>query len=552
MKRFKTSWFAALAMVMVLTTTSCSDLINDDLLDSPNSLSPENVDPNFLLNNIQLAARSVYSGASGLGMQMTRMTYMFGSTYDNAYSPPSFNGVYTNAYAGLFIDVQNLIPIAEERDLYFHLGIAKTLKAYAMLVLVDVYGDVPYSQALDPTNFNPGLDDDQTIYAEAIALLDEAIADFQNPNRRSIPAVDLYYDGLSGASKQDAWIRAANTFKLKAYLNTGNASAFNALVSGGQIISSDAYDFIFEYSSNEVNPDSRHPYYGGNYDSDAGDYMSIGYMNILLNDKADDGFDMDPRLRYFIYRQTTTDTQDFNENSCITEFPPAHFELDDPFCLLGDGWWGRDHLINDGIPPDGLLRSTWGVYPVGGQFDADYGVSVFRGMGYAGEGFEPIMMSNMTWFMVAEAALTLNNDPAAAKAALLTAIELSMGTVADFGGDQADGTGYEITDAGIALYLDVVGSRFDAASGTEGKLRLLAKEAYIATWGNGYEAYNMMRRTGYPDAVELQPARVPQPGDWYRSFLYPSAMVERNSSVNQKTDRTVGPFWDKGKGNFNF
>jgi hypothetical protein len=132
---------------LMLFTVQC-EVIDSGLLDSPNAPSPENVDPNLLLNNIQMNARSVYAGAASLGGEMSRMRYMFGSTYGNAYTASSFNAVYQNAYSNLFIDVKNLLPIAEDRGLYFHMGIAKTLQAYALITLVDVFGDVPYSGGL--------------------------------------------------------------------------------------------------------------------------------------------------------------------------------------------------------------------------------------------------------------------------------------------------------------------------------------------------------------------------------------------------------------------
>jgi hypothetical protein len=83
------------------------------------------------------------------------------------------------------------------------------------------------------------------------------------------------------------------------------------------------------------------------------------------------------------------------------------------------------------------------------------------------------------------------------------------------------------------------------------------KEFYFAAWGNGYEAWNAMRRTGLPDRADnLQPARTANPGNWYRSVLYPADMVERNSSINQKAPADVlnGPFWDTNSGDtkFNF
>lgn len=552
MKFFKQTLLALSAALVMLMTVQC-DLIDESKLDNPNAVTPADVDPNFLLNNIQLSARGVYATAAAFGAELTRMRYLFGSTYNNAYVSQSFNGLYQGTYSSLFIDTENLLPITEERDLFFHAGIAKTLKAYAMLVMVDMYGDMPLSEALDPSNFNPALDDGQSIYQEALSLLDEAIADLQNENRRAFPENDLYFSDLSGAEKVDAWVRVANTIKMKAYLNTNNQSEFFAMVNSGNIISDPAHDFTFNYGLNEVNPDSRHPLYGANYDDLASAYMSVSYMNMLLNDKDE----MDPRMRYYFYRQTTSDTDDFNENRCVNEFPPVHFDGDDPWCFpggngSGDGWWGRDYLINDGIPPDRGLRTTFGVYPVGGNFDNDQGASVDRGDGLGGEGIEPILMSFGSWFMVAEAELRFNNNAAAAIEALEVAVKQSFNTVADFGAPLAEGTGFEIDEVAVDSYWSVVSERVNGASNDQ-VLRNVMKENYFALWPNGYEAYNAMRRTGLPDREDnIQPTRSPSPGTWYRSLLYPANMVDRNANVSQKSTVGEGPFWDQGLGDFNF
>lgn len=537
-----------------LLTVQC-DLVDEDLLNSPNSPSPANVDPDFLLNNIQIEARDVYAGASGDAAEMTRMRYMFGDTYANAYTAQSFNTVYQNTYADLFIDVENLLPIAQERNLYFHAGVAKTLKAYAMLTMVDLFGDVPYSQALDPSNFNPGLDSGSAIYDSALVLLDEAIADLQNEDRLAFPDTDLYYEGLDEDDRPDAWVRAANTMKLKAYLNTGNATAFNALVADDNLILDPADDFTYQFGTNTTNPDARHPLFSNNYVDQANNYMTVNYMNMLLNDKPEE----DPRMRYYFYRQTTSDPaiEDVNLNTCLAATKPTHFTTNDPFCYpegngTDEGWWGRDHLIDDGIPPDGDLRTTFGVYPVGGRFDANQGVPTEPDQGLQGAGFEPILMSFYTHFMIAEAELTLNGNPGLAKDALDDALALSFETVADFGASQANGTGLEMSAADIADHQAEVDNRWNDAG--YDNLRVISKEYYLALWPNGLEAYNMMRRTGYPNRLDnLQPTRTPSPGDWYRTFMYPANLVEQNSNVSQHPNLTR-TFWDtRGDANeFNF
>lgn len=559
--KFKNSIFVLASLLFF--TVQC-EIIGDDNLESPNSLPPSAVDPDFLLNQIQLEARNIYRAAASVGGKMTRMTYMFGDTYANAFSPNSFNGIYGNAYNDQFIDTENLLAITDANGFLIHSGMAKILKGYSLIALVDMFGDVPYSEALDPTNLNPALDSGADVYAAAIALIDEGIADLAAGETASspIPSNDFYYTGEDDLDdKVEAWTKAAGTMKLRAYLNTGNAAAANALISdaANSLITAEGEDFIFTYSTNEVDPDSRHPEYSDNYvdGAGAGDYMAVSFMNMMLNDKTE----ADPRMRYYFKRQTTSDPTDINENTCIASFAPAHFDGDDPYCLLGDGWWGRDHLIDDGIPPDGNLRTTWGVYPAGGSFDASTGGTADRGDGEGGAGIEPILMHWYTHFMIAEAQLTMNNDAAAAKTFLDNGIDLSFAFIEDFGDDQAGATPFAIdlaaVDATYAAEVDTRWAAAAAAANADAQLQQIAREYYFALFPNGYEAYNLMRRTGYPDRTDnLQPARSPNPGNWYRSVLYPANMVERNSTVDQKAaaDILQGPFWDPDNGStkFNF
>jgi hypothetical protein len=525
---------------LMLMTVQC-DLITDDYLDSPNFVTPENVDPNYLLNNIQIATRNVYNNASGLAGQMTRMRHMSGSTYGNAFASANFNTFYQNAYSNALIDIQALIPIAEDTGLDFHLGVAKTLQGYILLTLVDMFGDVPYSQALDAFEFNPGLDSGDSIYNAAIGILDEAVAHLEGIESLAFAGDDLYFPGTSGLAKVEAWIRTANTIKLKAYLNIGNSSGINDLIAEDMLIVNNDQNFIFGYSSNDTNPDARHPNFIDSYEDlpTLGNYMSVSYLNMLMNDKPQ----RDPRLRYYFYRQTLEDPTSTSLNSCIGVEPPSHFQDDDPWCLLGDGYWGRNHLIDDGIPPDTPLRTTFGVYPAGGVFDADQGVSVTNDMGYAGAGIQPILLASFTHFMLAEAAESLGTT-GDAESYLETAIQLSLEFVGDFGESSASAEDPD-GDFPRANDPDVIDTYINQAMADYDGLRTIAKEYYLALWPNGIESYNLMRRTGYPNREDnLQPARSASPGNWYRTFSYPAVMIERNSNVSAKPSNLVSTFWD--------
>ena len=61
-------------------------------------------------------------------------------------------------------------------------------------------------------------------------------------------------------------------------------------------------------------------------------------------------------------------------------------------------------------------------------------------------------------------------------------------------------------------------------------------------YGNGIDAYNTYRRTGFPKT--LQANIEPQPGAFIRSLYYPANFVETNNVVDQKSNVEVKVFWD--------
>lgn len=530
--------------LFVAAAISC-DLFNADQLNDPNQVSAEQVDPDFLINNIQLEFKDLYRSAAHIGAENTRMRPMFGQIYDYAYSPRSFNRIYNSSYSNVLIDAKHLIPVAEERGLYFHMGMAKVMKAYTLILMVDLFGDLPYSEAfIGGANLNPSLDTGEEIYVAAIELLNEAKTDLGNDNRVGMPENDLYYTGLSKEEKVDRWTRTANTILLKAHLNMGNRQAIEKLAADNRLIDSPEHNFVFRYSSNAQHPDSRHPDFTNNYSGFVEQMMSVNYMNMLVNDKGDE-MARDPRIRYYFYRQHITDIP-LPLNHCYlnSQNPPAHFQEGDPWCIVpnGEGYVGLDHLSRMSLHIPYEHRTTFGVYPAGGSYDANQVLTVNPEMGYRGAGFEPILMSSFTYFMLAEAVVSLGIN-GNGRQYLETAVRQSMETVRDFGAEQAENYFGQITDEKVDEYVSVVNDRWDDAD--YDNLRAISMEYYLALWPNGYEAYNMMRRTGYPNRSDnLQPAVSSNPGSWYYSLYYPAVMVERNSNVDQKS-RTDRVFWNE-------
>jgi hypothetical protein len=557
-------YFKIIVILALFSTTVACNKELDALLENPNAPSVNTADVDLLLNTVQLSFTGFFDDASNLGGQLTRQQAMFGPLYNNAYSPGTSDGLWSTGYTSIIKNANALIPLAQKQNKFRASGMAKFFKAYTLATMVDAFGDIPWTEAeLGIENPNPAQDKGAAVYAAAIALLDDAIVDFGKTS--AAVANDLYY-GNSSAK----WITAAKTMKFKLLMQTrkvdaGAAAKIQALVTAGDLIKTSANDLNFRYGTNKTSPDSRHPDYASNYNAagSVGEYLGDWFMWAVVAEKnggtvsGAKGTTLDPRQRYYFYRQNTSGAN-VNEItlSCITFPKPAHYADAQPFCYIGTGYWGRDHGDNSGTPPDGSFRTTWGIYPAGGLFDENQNTKVGLEVGGKGAGILPIWNSEFTHFKLAEAAATgvISGGMTAARASLETAIKNNMAKVTGFPatvGVTPSAT-YAATSATITNYVNLVLASFDAATTDDAKLEIIMKEYYLATWGNGWEAYNAYRLTGYPK--NMQPTVYSAtPGFFIRSFYYPSVYVNRN--LNAPAQKALGVkaekvFWDNNADNF--
>jgi len=534
-----------------------------DLTVNPNALSPAQADPDFYLNAIQISFAYLTENNGRTAGQLARVDYMSGRDYQNAYSPAGFDGRWSSAYQTIMLDIVELNKIADETGLTHHKGMGQVMQAHILMTLVDFFGDIPYTEAFQGAgNLNPVADSGASVYAVAIGLLDSAIANF-NGDALGEPALDMYYGG-----DWAAWTKAANTMKMKAYMTTrlvdGSAVAkFNAIVASGNYISSNADDMQFQWGTNAVQPDSRHPRYRASYTSTGGGrYMSNSLMDYMRGG-FDGGYDIgggvftaDPRIMFYFHRQTNPTpgidgaTPDEEVLECGLQNPPAHY-AGYIFCGNPQGWWGRDHGNDNGIPPDGFLRTLAGVYPAGGKLDDwSYGGQQ-DGDGFGGNGITPIMLASWTDFMIAELELVGGNEPAS-KAAMFRGIEKSMNKVISFKTPTDRFTGimdfyFGGLTAVINGFYDRIDEEWDDATD---KMNVLGMQYFVAQYGNGLDAYNFYRRTGYP--TTLQPNIEPNPGGFIRSFFYPANHANTNQNISQKDGVTDQVFWDTNPGSPGF
>jgi hypothetical protein len=554
--KFKKIIFVGLFVTLV---ASCSKDL-DPLLINPNQPTPSTADVDLYLNAVEINFNSFWLNVSDYSAELTRQQVMTGSSlYNNAYSPQSFDGIWNTAYTRVIKNADALIPIAKSQNKFVQSGIAKALKAFTIGTLIDIFGDVPVSQAnLGVDNTSPGVDGGAAGYAVVQTLLDSAISDFAKTTPAAVNTkTDLFYNG--SASR---WTTLAKTLKLKFYMqarlvdNTAGAKVVT-LLTENNLINTNTQDFVFQYGTNLSAPDNRHPHYAANYRNAGGpgEYMNNYFMWMVAAQKYNGtvNFNGDPRLRYYFYRQVTNyATADQSSMPCsVQPSAPAWYpSVPDKttYCAIGRGYWGRDHGDASGTPPDGNSRTAWGIYPAGGQFDAGTGGVVSLGMGNGGNGINPIWLSSYTAFLKAEAALVFNTTVAGTAAAnLTTGMTNSINKVIATPTGFAPPTATQVTN-----YTTLVNNNYAAATTNAERYNIILSEYYIAAWGNGLEPYNNYRRTGSPN--NMQPSvGVVNPGFFIRSFFYPSVFVNLNQNApKQKTPGVAANkvFWDNNPDNF--
>ncbi len=579
--------YRILGLICILFALSC-DLDKD--LDNPNEVGPSTADPTLLMNGVQRDVASFFEKVAGHDRvntrgvdELVRMRVLAGGfTYPTAYSPQDLDDTWQWAYQKVIVNIDAMLPLAEKGNLTTHVGAGKILKAYVLLTLVDLFGDVPATEAIKGSegNLNPSVDPGSSVYAMAIALLGEARTELAKTGTAIGGAMtrDIFYRSLgeTTAVQRDKWTALANSLELKAQLNmtaqpslrAAATSRISTLLAENVLVDTDAEEFTYKYGTAAVPATSRHPYYTDTYRPVAGSaagWIGNHFLKEVFNGLQVDGSVQDPRWRYYFYRQVGSlkealviDPKSItclNANAQLTGIP-AHYtsfynNQGSPlvFCAFDPGFYGRDHGNAEGRNPDAQVVVAPGVYPVGGRVDTNptgaAGNPAYRGFtqlgqGANGAGILPIYMSFFTDFMKAEAILRLG-VAGDAKQAMLDGVNKSINRVRAFAVSKAQTLPAGLEPAQV-IYVAALGAAYDASTD---KLDVTSKEYYKALWGNGLEAYNLYRRTSSPKNLQPMRAQPGTEGAFWRSIIYPAVFANLNANAPSNEGKaTRKVFWD--------
>lgn len=540
---YKLIWVSLITVGLI----SC-DITDTDINTDPNN--PAQAAPNLILANAIVEGASTFAdGTNNAAHGVMRITTSF-DTYQ--MTPNSWNGTWDFLYSNPLKDLRDLKELTSDGSNPHYFGIASILEAYYFSLMVDLWGDVPFSQAFQGDGETQLLaspfDDSLEVYRALIAQIDAGIASLALPT-----PVDVEGDPIYGGDADD-WTTFGNSLKLKLLLNLKEVDPsvvadLNDLVESGDLIDSEGEYFVFRFNS-LLAPDDRHPWYVDTYGGadNAFDYIGHQFMVEMLRD-------LDPRIRYYLKRQSTSilDPENPTDKQTIpcsqrTDCTYSYLVLNPNISTLLNGnvptddvlagYFGRDHGDPSGIPLDGALRTALGAYPVGGLFDDE--AETVGGNNGSGNGVFPMLTGWMVKFYRIEAMLTTGaaGDP---RALLEEAIEEQMAYVESFS-FEVDPDTEEMDETEIDDYIALTLAKYDAASTDGQRLNVVLKQAWFANFGNGFEIYNAYRRTGLPNDLQiaLQPVR-----DFPLRLPYTLNETNLNGANVPSVTYDVDPvFWD--------
>src|SRR6185369_6176440 len=187
-----------------------------DINTSPNTLPSSTPDFVFTAGVNRTAATLGPNelGSYWSGQWTQSSTYILSTTiftYD--FNNTNFN--YWDNYYDILEDFQYAIENADAKGLPYYGAISRVMKAYVYQMLVDLYGNVPYTQALKGTAvLAPAFDDQKNIYEDLIKQLDTAITIIRaNPLTSAYSASDIVFGGTVSTANT-RWVQFANSLKL--------------------------------------------------------------------------------------------------------------------------------------------------------------------------------------------------------------------------------------------------------------------------------------------------------------------------------------------------
>jgi hypothetical protein len=469
---------------------SCKNL--EEMNINPNGVDPANAHPNLLLSTITTATgqECVALGFGDIAGVMQHTQYDGWSESHNDYK---WDNQDWSSYYGVLRNAEEMLRKSKEMNLDFQTAAAFIFKAYNFGMIADLWGDAPYSKALQGelggTNLKPEFDSQRDIYLGILASLDTAntlLSKNQSDYKDINPTQDVMYNG---DVKQ--WQRFANSLALRYFMRISSKEPEIGRAGIEKIATHpDQYPVILDASD-----DAGFAFVGNStadswpcnskFSASRSNYTRIKMCSTLVEKLQSLS---DPRLAVWANKVETPIVIDPSK-------PAGFYQIIDGNLVVSqdtaDGYYQKTGYPLDtdpeyvGIPPSwSALAQLYNLNPPKEQGEPNPHASQLNSMYEEASG--PLL-----------------------KARILSAAEVNF-TLAEaaLNGWSVNGSASDYYYAGIQASFDawnLPGSynAYIASAGVafNGTLEQIMEQKWIASWTAAAEAWFDYRRTGLPDLI---------------------------------------------------
>lgn len=296
----------------LVLTTSCVDSLDDYNIDPKSATEGTAPGATFVSNAERNLVRTITSTSVNTNPFRFYVQYWAATDYpqESRYdiNTRNINGAFWNAlYRDVLRDLReaktNITAdkLLSEDVKANQIACAEVLEIFTWATLVETFGDVPYSQALDINNPLPVYDNQVTVYNDLIQRLDAVIG--QLTLGTGLGTADIINAGAADESPRnmDLWIKFANSLKLRMALtiaDVDDAKARTMVASTvGKVLTSNADNIDLEFNATFPN---TNPLYEDLVRSGRNDFVGTSFFINQLKDLSD------PRLNEYFRLPTLT------------------------------------------------------------------------------------------------------------------------------------------------------------------------------------------------------------------------------------------------------
>lgn len=230
MKYIKSLISLCLVCLVAFTLASCNDWLDVNV--DPENPSSESATYQTRLAHIEFYTNSATQFAawrSSMSAGDWTRYYNGGTYWHMSYWNPQ-TGVTTTPYQWWFVGAANNISYMYDKAMadkaWHYAGVAKIIRAYGFMLMTDLYGEMPYTDAVG-ANATPFYDNGKTIYIGCLNELNEGLELLAKPQDANLPALvqgDFWNNG--NVAK---WIKLGNLLKARYAVKLSKKSAGNYL-----------------------------------------------------------------------------------------------------------------------------------------------------------------------------------------------------------------------------------------------------------------------------------------------------------------------------------